>query len=79
MGTRIKILREARGFTQERLGGLVGVTKGAVSQWEGGGVSDIKLKTFLKLVEALRTDFQYLVFGAEREEGPPTRPVRKTG
>jgi transcriptional regulator with XRE-family HTH domain len=79
MGDRIKTLREARDLTQDKLGAAVGVTKGAVSQWENSGVADIKLKTFLKLVEVLRTDFQYLVFGAERSPGPPTRPVRKSG
>lgn len=77
MGDRIKMLREARGLTQEGLGQLVGVTKGAVSQWENSGVADIRLKTFLKLVEVLRTDFSYLVFGPERGPGPLTKPPRK--
>ena len=68
MGDRIKTLRQARGLTQEQLGELVGVSKSAVSQWEGGGVANIKLPTFLRLLEALRTDAEYLIFGPDRNQ-----------
>ena len=66
MGDRIKTLRQARGLTQDKLGDLVGVSKSAVSQWEGGSVANIKLPTFLRLLEALQTDAEYLIFGPER-------------
>lgn len=66
MGSRIRQLREAKGLTQPALGKMVGVTKGAVSQWENGSIANIKLKTVLKLCEILGTDLQYLVHGAAR-------------
>lgn len=69
MGERIKQLREARKLTQEQLGEAVGVSKSAVSQWEDGSTKNIKLTTFLRLVEALGTDERYLIWGAGRE--PP--------
>jgi transcriptional regulator with XRE-family HTH domain len=66
MGDRIKILREAKNLTQFELGGLCGVTKSAVSQWEDGRTANIKLASFLKLVEALGTDTHYLIWGNDR-------------
>lgn len=77
MGDRIRILRQARGLTQEGLGELVGVSKSAVSQWEDGSVANIKLKTFLALLEVLRTDHEYLVHGPERAQAPLSRSQSK--
>lgn len=71
MGDRIRSLREGRRLTQEGLGVAVGVTKSAVSQWEAGATQNIKLKTFLALLEVLGTDHQYLVYGADRAPLPP--------
>lgn len=73
MGDRIKVLRQARNLTQEQLAQEVGVTKSAVSQWEGGNVANIKLQTFLKLVDVLQTDTEYLVFGPDRNQGQRAR------
>ena len=64
MGERIRLRREGQALTQAQLAKLVGVTKGAVSQWELGGTKNIKLVTFLKLVEVLHTTHDYLVSGA---------------
>lgn len=64
MGERIRQRREGQGMTQAQLAKLVGVTKGAVSQWELGGTQNIKLKTWLKLLEVLHTTAEYLVSGA---------------
>jgi transcriptional regulator with XRE-family HTH domain len=77
MGQRIRLLRESRGYTQEQLGELVGVSKGAVSQWELGGVANIKLKTFLSLCEVLGTTWNYLVLGPERTSPAPPSGTRK--
>jgi transcriptional regulator with XRE-family HTH domain len=71
MGDRIKALRQARRLSQEGLGTAVGVTKSAVSQWEAGATQNIKLKTFLALLEVLGTDYEYLVYGADRAPIPP--------
>lgn len=66
LGSRIKMLRESKGLTQEELGRMVGVTKGAVSQWEHGLVANIKLLTVIKLCDVLGTNLHYLVKGEMR-------------
>lgn len=66
MGDRIKVLRQARGFSQSQLAERLGVTAGAISQWENGATENIKLKTFMALCEILMTDPQYLIFGPTR-------------
>jgi DNA-binding XRE family transcriptional regulator len=76
MGDRIRQLRQSKGWTQEELGARVGVSKVAVSQWETGGTSNIRLKTFLALVEELGTKPHYLIFGPER---PNTTIKRRAG
>jgi transcriptional regulator with XRE-family HTH domain len=69
MGDRIKLLRQARNLTQEQVAKACGITKSAVSQWENGLTSSIKLPTVLALVDVLRTDLAYLVYGADRHPG----------
>ena len=71
MGDRIKMLRESKDYSQAQLGSLVGVSKSAVSQWELGQTTNIKLQTFLRLLEVLGTKYEYLVFGANRAPGGP--------
>jgi repressor LexA len=73
MGDRIRMLRDAKGLSQEQLGKLVGVTKSAVSQWENGTTQNIKLEEFLTLVDVLGTKPHYLVYGAERGPSPGSR------
>jgi transcriptional regulator with XRE-family HTH domain len=70
MGQRIARLRVAFGYTQEQLGEMVGATKSAVSQWETGSSKNIKLATFLRLLDALHTDANYLIWGDKRR--PPS-------
>lgn len=43
IGEKIAQYRKAKGFTQEQLGELVGVSGQAVSKWENGGVPDTYL------------------------------------
>ena len=71
MGQRIRVLREAKGLTQEALAEICRVTKSAVSQWEDDTTSNIKLEPFIALYEALGTNPKYLVFGPERAENQP--------
>jgi transcriptional regulator with XRE-family HTH domain len=66
MGDRIRQLRQARHLTQEEFGRAVGVTKSAVSQWEGGSTKNIKLATFLRVLEILHTDANFLIWGPDR-------------
>jgi transcriptional regulator with XRE-family HTH domain len=66
MGDRIRQLRKARNLTQEQFAKAVGVTKSAVSQWEDGSTKNLKLDTFLRVLETLGTDAEFLIFGPER-------------
>lgn len=69
MGDRIRVLRESKGWTQEELASRLSargakVSGNAVSQWERGETKNIKLRSFLVLVEELATTHEYLVHGA---------------
>lgn len=63
MGDRIRQLRESRNWTQAELANRVHVTRAAISQWERGETSNIKLATFLSLCDIFDTSPEYLVFG----------------
>lgn len=68
MGDRIRTLRQAKGYTLQQLADRlalhgVTVTFSAISQWERGETSNIKLTTFLALVAELGTTHEYLVHG----------------
>lgn len=77
MGERIRQLRQARRLSQSQLADQLGVTIGAVSQWEIGTTENIKLATFLKLCDVLVTDPHYLVLGPTRTQEPDHRTARK--
>lgn len=83
MGDRIKQLRRARNLTQEQFAQAVGVTKSAVSQWEDGSTKNLKLATFLQVLEVLATDAEFLIYGPERGAATKrpwkSRPGRATG
>ena len=49
MGDIIKENRERLGLTQEELGAMVGVNKGAVWKWENGKVQNLKRSVIQKL------------------------------
>lgn len=52
-GAVIKRKRKEKGMTQEELGALLGVNKGAVSKWESGRVQNIKRSQLLELARIL--------------------------
>lgn len=79
MGERIRQLRKARNMTQEEFGNAVGVSKSAVSQWEDGSTKNLKLETFLRVVETLHTDAEFLIFGPERGAATKRSWKSKTG
>jgi transcriptional regulator with XRE-family HTH domain len=83
MGDRIKQLRRARNLTQEQFAQAVGVTKSAVSQWEDGSTKNLKLQTFLMVLEVLATDAEFLIYGPDRGGAAKrtwkARPGRATG
>lgn len=78
MGDRIKRLREAKGWSQQKLAdrlrqrGCEIRTRVSVSYWENGGTKNIKNLTFRMLVEELGTTEDYLLFG-------PDGPARDVG
>ncbi len=63
LGSRIRQQRLAKGLSQQDLAEKVGVTKGAVSQWELGRTLNIKLPPVIKLCEVLGVSLDYLVHG----------------
>lgn len=62
MGERIKELRLEQGLSLDALALYCGVSKAAIHLWEAGQ-ENIGLQAFLKLLTALDTNFEYLVFG----------------
>ena len=66
MGDRIRYLRGVKGYSQTELGEKCGVTKAALSAWELGNTTNIKLQTFLLLCDVLGARPEYLIFGPDR-------------
>ena len=65
IGYQIQSLRKAKGYTQNQLGDLVGVSFQAVSKWERGeALPDIG--TFADLAEVLDTTIDHLLHGGKK-------------
>lgn len=62
-GQRIARLRIANNMTQPALAEKLGVTKGAVSKWEGTAAPDISLGVFFKLADEFHIDPRELALG----------------
>jgi transcriptional regulator with XRE-family HTH domain len=69
MGSRITILREARGLSVPELAEIIGVTRALVWQWEQDMVKGIRPENFIRLCHALNVTPEYLVWGPDR---PPS-------
>lgn len=66
LGTRIRTLREAGGLTQMDLALAIGVTQAAVSAWEAGNSLNLKLQTFLRILDVLGVaEPEYLIRGTD--------------
>jgi len=71
LSDRIALVRKAAGLTQEQLGGLVGVTRQAVSKWESGqAVPDAV--TVAKLCETLHVSADFVLLGKEPDGPQPS-------
>ena len=55
IGQRIKQLREAKGFSQEALGGLIDMESTSISKLENGKNSP-SIYTFMKIIKALNVE-----------------------
>ena len=64
IGEKIAAYRKIKGYTQEQLGELVGVSGQAVSKWENGGVPDTYLLPNIARVLGVSID---ALFGVERK------------
>ena len=64
IGEKIAVYRKAKGYTQEQLGELVGVSGQAVSKWENGGVPDTYLIPTISKILNVSTD---ALFGVEKK------------
>lgn len=64
IGEKIAKYRKLKGYTQEQLGELVGVSGQAVSKWENGGVPDTYLLPTISKVLSVSID---ALFGVEKK------------
>lgn len=60
IGQRLKQLREAKGFTQEDVGKMIGVTKATINRYETGEI-DIKRTIAIKLAEVFNVSPAYIM------------------
>lgn len=65
IGYQIQSLRKAKGYTQNQLGDLVGVSFQAVSKWERGETLP-DIATFVTLAEVLDTTIDNLLHGGKQ-------------
>ncbi len=68
LSERIAALRKERGFTQEQLGNMVGVSSQAVSKWEKGGTPDVELLPVLSRQLGVTIDALFGMEGGEQED-----------
>ena len=71
MGDRIRICREACGYSQVWLANELGVDRSTVFRYENGSTRRIAASTIEKIAELLGTTRDYLLFGIE----PGSRPI----
>lgn len=65
VGYQIQSLRKSKGYTQNQLGDLVGVSFQAVSKWERGETLP-DIGTFVTLAEVLATTIDHLLHGGKK-------------
>lgn len=71
MGLRIRKYRKDLKLTQEALGKKLGVTKGAVSQWEKGDIKNMTHARLFKMADLFKRRPRFLALG-EGDEFPLT-------
>lgn len=68
IGERLKRLRTERGMTQEEVGQILGITKGAVQKYESGQITNFRADTIKKLCKLFQIAPAYFVFDDVAED-----------
>jgi transcriptional regulator with XRE-family HTH domain len=76
LAERIKALRIERGLSQKELASLVGVTSGAVSNWEAGTRENIRGEPLFALAAALGVSPEDLLARAQTAEVAPVEELQ---
>lgn len=76
VGERIRRFRTKKGLTQEELGKMLGVTKGAIQKYENGQIKNFKAETIRKLSDIFMIPPVYFIY----DQLPPymTKAVKET-
>jgi putative molybdopterin biosynthesis protein len=77
-GIRLRLARQARGFSQQQLAGMAGVSRQAVSAVESG-LSDPSLRVALALARALDVTVEEMFGPSTPVRHVPARPVAQLG
>ena len=72
LASRLRSVRSEKQLTQEKLAQLIGVSKGAVSQWELGDVTRLGYERVFRLADVLSVEPRWLALG----EGEKSQGVR---
>ena len=70
MAERIKQARTRAGFSPQKLGEKVGVSRAAVAQWESGDTKGLRPDNLVAAADALRVSIRWLATGVTGEDGP---------
>lgn len=79
IGERLKRLRIEKGLTQEEVGNILGVTKGAVQKYENGHITNLRSGTIRQLCTLFGIAPAYFIFDnvAEDYSSTNSRDLRK--
>lgn len=70
MAQRIKQARTRAGFSHQKLGEKVGVSRAAVAQWESGDTKGLRPDNLVAAADALRVSIRWLATGDTADDGP---------
>lgn len=68
IGERLKRLRIEREMTQEEVGNILGITKGAVQKYESGQITNFRSDTIRKLCQLFKIAPAYFIFDHVAED-----------
>lgn len=69
IGARIRILRQARGMTQDELAAACEVSRSAVAQWETNRAGQLR-GNIMRIAAALGVPVEHILEGARSESDP---------